>query len=198
MEFLINLNQTILLVLIVVYSIIFHEVAHGYTAYKLGDPTPKYEKRLTLNPLNHIDLFGTIVLPLFTYISFGAIFGWAKPVLYNLYNLKNPNKDSVYIALAGPLTNIFLIFFFIFLYKIYPLEIFLFGIRINLILALFNLIPIPPLDGSKIFLLKMSFEEYYFLEKYGIFIILIIFIFSGNILFNFINLIQKFIFSAIL
>ena len=98
----------IFIIFILLYSIILHEISHGYVAYQLGDPTAKYEGRLTLNPISHIDPIGTILLPTLTFFTAGFVFGWAKPVPYNPYNLKNPEKDSIYIALAGPLTNILL------------------------------------------------------------------------------------------
>lgn len=167
--------EIIIIFLILLYSIIFHEIAHGYVAYKLGDLTAKYEGRLSLNPLVHLDIFGTIILPLITLFTTGFIFGYAKPVPYNPYNLKNFKRDSIFIALAGPLTNIILVLFFSILYKIFFLDIFIYAVRINLILAIFNLLPIPPLDGSKLLLLKMSLVAYQNLELFG-FIVIFIFI----------------------
>jgi Zn-dependent protease len=187
--------EIIFMLLILLYSIILHEISHGYVADKLGDPTAKYEKRLTLNPISHIDPFGTILLPIIGFLTVGFIFGWAKPVPYNPYNLKNPKKDSIYIALAGPLTNILLALIFTFLYKIYPNEIFLFGLRINLVLSFFNLLPIPPLDGSKILLAKLPFVVYQELEAYGFFLIIIFLIFFFPYFSNFINLIENLVLS---
>ncbi len=187
--------ELILIFLILLYSIILHEISHGYVAYKLGDPTAKYEGRLTLNPISHIDFIGTILLPAITFLTSGFIFGWAKPVPYNPFNLKNPSRDSVLIALAGPLTNILLMTIFLFFYKIFPNEVFLFGIRINLILALFNLLPIPPLDGSKILLFKIPIENYLFLEMYGILFIFLFLSIFGNIFFFWINKIFYFLIS---
>lgn len=175
--------ETILIFLILLYAIIFHEVMHGYVAYRLGDPTAKYEGRLTLNPLSHLDPFGTIFLPILTFLTTGFIFGYAKPVPYNPYNLKNPQRDSIIIALAGPITNIVLALIFALIYKILfltqPLlffnlkEVLTFAVRINLLLAFFNLLPIPPLDGSKLLLAKIPFEIYQYLEIYGFFLIFI-------------------------
>lgn len=163
-----------------VYAIVFHEISHGYVAYLLGDPTAKYEGRLTLNPVSHIDPLGTLIVPLFSLMLGNFLFGWAKPVPYNPYNLKNPRTDSVIIALAGPLTNILLALFFTFLYHLFSflalesiMSILIYGIRINLVLAIFNLLPIPPLDGSKLLLFRMPLEVYQALESYGIFFILI-------------------------
>lgn len=173
--------ELILTILILIYSIILHEISHGYVAYKLGDLTAKYGGRLTLNPISHIDFFGTIVLPFLTFLMTGFVFGYAKPVPYNPYNLKNPQKDIILIALAGPLTNIILALFFSFLYKFFLtlqlanqfLPILIFGVRINLLFAIFNIVPIPPLDGSKLLLLKIPFAVYQYLEIYGFFLIFI-------------------------
>jgi Zn-dependent protease len=185
--------EIIFILFILLYSIILHEVSHGYVAYRLGDPTAKYEGRLSLNPISHIDPIGTILLPLLGFFTAGFIFGWAKPVPYNPYNLKNPQKDSIYIALAGPLTNIILVLIFTFLYKIYPSNVFLFGLRINLVLAFFNLLPIPPLDGSKILLTKIPLEIYQYLELYGFLLIIVFIIFFFPYFSNFIDLIQNFL-----
>lgn len=169
-----------LIIIILVYSIILHEVAHGYVAYRLGDPTAKYEGRLTLNPIAHIDPLGTIIVPLLAVWMGGFLFGWAKPVPYNPYNLKNPRTDSVLIALAGPLTNILLALLLSFSYHLFSSlipelisSVLVYAVRINLVLAIFNFLPIPPLDGSKLLLLKMPFEIYQTLELYGFFLILI-------------------------
>jgi Zn-dependent protease len=183
----------IFILIILLYSIILHEVSHGYVAYRLGDPTAKYEGRLTLNPISHLDPLGTILLPILTLYTAGFVFGWAKPVLYNPYNLKNPQKDSIYIALAGPLTNVLLALIFTLLYKIFPSAIFLFGLKINLVLAFFNLLPIPPLDGSKILLTKIPLEIYQYLELYGFLLIIIFIMFFFPYFSNFIDLIQNFL-----
>jgi Zn-dependent protease len=189
--------EIILIIFILLYSIILHEISHGYVAYKLGDPTAKYEGRLTLNPLSHIDPLGTIILPALTFLVSHFIFGWAKPVPYNPYNLKNPERDSILIALAGPLTNILLALFFVFLIKMNIFsnfqEVFLYGLRINLVLAFFNLLPIPPLDGSKVFLAKIPFEVYHYLEIYGFLFVLIFIYFFFTYFSNFIDLFQNFL-----
>lgn len=170
----------LLIIIILVYSIILHEVSHGYVAYRLGDPTAKYEGRLTLNPIAHIDPIGTLIVPLLSFGIGGFLFGWAKPVPYNPYNLRNPRTGSVLIALAGPLTNILLALLFAFLYRLSsPImpeiisSVLVYAVRINLVLAIFNFLPIPPLDGSKLLLLKISFETYQALELYGFFLILV-------------------------
>lgn len=183
--------ETLIILIILLYSIILHEISHGYVAFKLGDPTAKYEGRLTLNPIAHIDPIGTLLLPALSFLTSGFIFGWAKPVLYNPYNLKNPKKDSIYIALAGPFTNILLALLFTFLYQSTLFYPFLFALRINLILAFFNLLPIPPLDGSKLLLTKIPLEIYQYLEIYGFFLILIFIYFFYPYFSIFIDFVQK-------
>jgi Zn-dependent protease len=177
--------ETVLVILILIYSIILHEISHGYVAYKLGDPTAKYEGRLTLNPVSHIDPFGTVLIPFLTFIFSGFIFGWAKPVSYNPNFLKDPKKDSILIAIAGPLTNILIAILFSFFYALSLklgssslfTEVFDYAVRINLVLAFFNLLPFPPLDGSKIMLYFLPIELYAYLETLGLFLVFIFILF---------------------
>lgn len=158
-----NILEILFMFPAIIIAIIFHEFFHGYTAYKLGDNTPKDYGRLTLDPLKHIDLFGTIILPILLLITsnFRITFGWAKPVPINFYRFKRIRRDLILTSIAGPLANIVLAFIFglIFKFLIYPspklsvsyLNVFVqYGVIINIVLAIFNLIPIPPLDGSKI------------------------------------------------
>lgn len=141
---------------ILIFSIILHEVAHGYVADKLGDPTARYAGRLTLNPIPHIDVLGSIILPIISSLSPGGfLFGWAKPVPYNPYNLvRAPRWGEVIVAAAGPLTNFALVFIFAALARAIAdpvvVAICFIGVIVNIWLGFLNLIPIPPLDGSKV------------------------------------------------
>ncbi len=163
-----NLVILIFQFLVLIFSIMIHEVAHGVAALKLGDHTAERAGRLTLNPLKHIDPFGSIFLPLLLSIPalFGqptAIIGWAKPVPYDPRHLKNPERAAGLIALAGPATNILVAFIIGTLIRftiafVNPQIIILFSVivSLNLVLAIFNLLPIPPLDGSKVINLLLT------------------------------------------
>jgi Zn-dependent protease len=153
------MGAEIIIIIALILSIVLHEVAHGYAANWLGDPTARLSGRLTLNPLPHIDLLGSIIVPALLFITHaGFLFGWAKPVPYNPYNLKNQRWGEAIVAAAGPLTNMLLAVIFAILIRLSGT----FGLTgsfvslagyivfINLILAVLNLIPIPPLDGSKV------------------------------------------------
>jgi len=163
-------------------AVIIHEVAHGLMAYKLGDPTAKYAGRLTLNPLAHIDPFGTIILPIFLiFTNSPFVFGWAKPVPVNFAGLRNPKRDIALVGLAGPLANIVLAVIISILLKFYPFGILQDFMVLNLVLAVFNLIPIPPLDGSRVligFLPQRLAYKYILIEKFGIFIIFVMIYFG--------------------
>jgi Zn-dependent protease len=153
------MESAIVLIIILVFSIILHEVAHGYMADYLGDPTARYAGRLTLNPIPHIDLFGSIILPTLMVLSSSPImFGWAKPVPFNPYNLKRGGRwAEALVAFAGPATNMLLAVIFALILRFgffsgdaTATSIMGLIIYINVLLTLFNLIPIPPLDGSKV------------------------------------------------
>ena len=181
---------------ILLFSVIIHELAHGSVAYSLGDPTAKYAGRLTLNPIKHLDLFGSIILPLlllFLTAGQGPIFGWAKPVPINPYNLKDQKWGSIKVAAVGPLSNLLVALFFGLILRFSPesilvaapgfVIIFSFIVQINIILALFNLIPIPPLDGHWILLkfIPEKFEAFKnFLRQYGIVILVLLILFGGS------------------
>jgi len=161
------------------FSIIIHEVAHGWVAYRMGDPTAKWSGRLSLNPLKHLDPIGTLMLFLFG-------FGWAKPVPVNFNNISDTRKGLIFVSSAGILANILFAFFallFMRLFSTFPsgmpfilvYKVCQFVASINIILAALNLIPIPPLDGSKILMGLVSRRTQYFLarlEPYGFFIII--------------------------
>jgi Zn-dependent protease len=180
----------IILILIFLFSVILHEVSHGAMANLLGDPTAKMAGRLTLNPLKHLDPIGSVLLPLMLVIlQSHIIFGWARPVPINPFNLRDKKYGQAKVAIAGPAANILIALLFGLLIRVLPLGasgfwqnlgiIFSYICWINLLLALFNLIPIPPLDGSHILFtfLPRSFDNLkIFLFQYGFFI-LIFFIF---------------------
>jgi Zn-dependent protease len=184
---------TILSIIILIFSIIVHEIAHGFMADWLGDPTARLQGRLTLNPIKHIDPVGSIIVPLITSLS-GFTFGWAKPVIYNPYNLKNKRQGEFLIALAGPFSNLVIAaifgliirFNFVNALAMTPfLEICSYIVVINLVLAIFNLIPVPPLDGSKLlfaFLPNQYGKIRMTLEMYApIFILIVVFFLWGII-----------------
>jgi len=165
---------------ILLFSVILHEIAHGYVAYLYGDNTAKIRGRLTLDPRKHIDPIGTVLIPLMLYVGGSPVlFGWAKPVPIATYNLRDPRKDTVRVSLAGPLTNYSIAFIAVLLLKVAGQALLLkyiliSTIFINIILGTFNLIPVPPLDGSRFvaYFLKGKAAYYYqSLEKYGFLII---------------------------
>jgi len=185
----------ILIIIIFLFSVVIHEVAHGTMANILGDPTAKYAGRLTLNPLKHLDFFGSIIVPgilILTSMAVGGgiIFGWAKPVPINPYNFRDQKYGSAKTALAGPAANVLLALVFGLLIRFLPFGtdlfsqnlIFVFGfiVWINLLLAVFNLLPIPPLDGSHILFafLPQGMEKLkIILAQYGLFILLFVIFF---------------------
>lgn len=209
------LNEIILgafFFVILLFSVIIHEVSHGVSALWQGDTTAKYAGRLNLNPFNHIDIWGSIIVPILMYLSVGFAFGWAKPVPFNPYNLRNQKWGPALVALAGPASNITIAIIFAILARmtalpiaikmeiithatdfsaIAPLiagsleaiffEICVVVIFLNVLLAFFNLIPIPPLDGSKLLfaVLPIKIETMAMLEQFGfMFLLFFIFFFS--------------------
>lgn len=192
-------------VAILILSVVIHEVAHGYAALVLGDVTAKYAGRLSMNPLKHMDPFGSVILPLLmAWINPNFVFGWAKPVPYNPYNLGNKRWGELLVAIAGPISNILLailmgivVRFGVVLglpdafYDLAGLTV-----RINIYLAVFNMMPIPPLDGSKV--LFALFPESAdtlrnALERYGIFFLLVFIFFLSSILSPIVEVLTKLI-----
>ena len=172
--------EFLFIIAILIMSVVIHEVAHGYMALALGDTTAKHQGRLTLNPLSHLDPVGSFFVPLIGYLLGGFIIGWAKPVPFNPYNLRNARWGEALVAIAGPLSNICLALIFGLLIRFgSPTDLFggeslsllSFIVLINITLAFFNLVPIPPLDGSKILFsflpLKMQWLRLA-IERFGI------------------------------
>jgi len=190
--------STIFLIISLLLAISFHEAAHAWAANRLGDPTARIAGRLTLNPLAHLDPIGTLAL-IFIHI------GWGKPVPVNPNNLKHPSWYNFLIALSGPSVNLILALIAAvilhFTGNILTLADFLSTfIALNIILMVFNLLPIPPLDGSKIWHLVLSNQNYYALEQMGPFILLGVLVFSysfGGFLMNFIGATTQYIFNLI-
>jgi len=182
-----SMLEIIFIIVIIFLSVIVHEISHGYTAYWLGDPTAKMSGRLTLNPLKHLDPLGSIILPVLLYFFSLPVIGWAKPVPFNPYNLKAGKWGPAIVAASGPLSNILIAIFFAILIR---LNIFgsisftslsIVVVQLNLFLAIFNLVPIPPLDGSKVLFAFFTYKQKKiedFLERYGLFFI-IFFLFYG-------------------
>jgi Zn-dependent protease len=175
-------------ILILIFSVVVHEVSHGYAALMQGDVTAKYAGRLTLNPIKHLDPVGSVILPLLlSLIPGGLMFGWAKPVPYNPYNLRNKRWGEVIVAAAGPASNFIIagVFGLLIRYSQYLnlgksfVELSVIVVLTNVVLAIFNLMPIPPLDGSKILFglfPKQTLKLQQFFSKYSL-IFLLIFIF---------------------
>jgi len=183
-----DITNSLFFFAVLVPSAIMHEYMHGWVADQLGDPTARYAGRLTLNPAAHIDPWGSIGMPLLLLFASGGsfMFAYAKPVPYNPYNLKNQKWGAGLVAAAGPLSNFFLAFVFGLVFQFAPLSAALASlisiiVYANVLLGVFNLVPIPPLDGSKVlftFLPDSMWQLRQLLERYG-FVILLIFIFTA-------------------
>lgn len=189
------------LIPVLVFSMTLHELAHGTVAYRLGDPTAKLRGRLTINPLKHLDPLGTAMFFITAAIPGGFIFGWAKPIPVSPYYFKNRQRGMMWVGLAGPATNFVLaVIFAVVLNLLEPalnkngyISGYLFGagapsipwvftllflaMRVNVVLGVFNLIPIPPLDGSRVlggFLPRGAYERWVAIDRYGIIIIVLL------------------------
>lgn len=170
---------------ILLLSMMAHEVAHGYIAFRLGDPTAKHGGRLTANPIKHLDPVGTLMFVL-TYLFGGFIFGWAKPVPVNPYYFKNRQQGMMIVGLAGPLTNFAIaVLLALLINLLHPttsslfFDILYLAYQVNVVLGVFNLIPIPPLDGSRViggFMSRSTYARWVELDRYGIFFILLLFV----------------------
>ncbi|MBI5207124.1 MAG: site-2 protease family protein [Candidatus Firestonebacteria bacterium] len=181
-----DISLAVIQIPVLIFAVVIHESAHGWMADKCGDPTARILGRITLNPIPHIDLMGSVLLPLLLFISNSPfMIGYAKPVPVNFRNLRNPKRDAAFVGMAGPISNILIAFLsLIFLKILYSIELFrlrglilflISAFQINIVLAAFNLIPIPPLDGSRLMsaLLtdKLSYS-YSKLEPYGFVLIM--------------------------
>jgi Zn-dependent protease len=182
-------------------AIVLHELAHGIVADRMGDTTPRAMGRLTLNPVKHADPFGTVILPGLLLLPYlfgrgGAVFGYAKPMPVNPTNLRSPDRQMMTIALVGPLTNFVLAVFGALVFRFLGptggliADFLLIWITLNVILAVFNLLPIPPLDGSKVvarFLPPRAREVYRSLEAYGALFMLLIFFLLPGVIFGIVS-----------
>jgi Zn-dependent protease len=192
--------EFIFAIAILIMSVVAHEVMHGYVAYLLGDPTAKLSGRLTLNPIRHLDVMGSFIVPIMTYALGGVIFGWAKPVPYNPYNLRKGKWGPAIVAAAGPATNYSIAIIIGLLLRFSPalgiaspafVQITSLIVLVNIVLGTFNLVPIPPLDGSKVLFALLPYRLDYirhFIERYWLVGIGIFILFLWQFLFPIITL----------
>ncbi len=182
----------IFILIVLLFSIIIHEIAHGSVALSLGDPTAKDAGRLTLNPLKHLDLFGSVILPLFSFLLTGRVFGFAKPVPINSYNFRDQKTGILKVSIAGPAMNFLIAILFGLIVRFLTLPqslLILFSIIIiyNFALGIFNLVPIPPLDGYHVFFtfLPARWQRLkLFLQQYGFFILIFFLYFGIDLIFR--------------
>ncbi len=209
-----QLIQTIAIAAIpILFAITLHEAAHGYVARHFGDNTAYQQGRISLNPLRHIDPVGTILLPLLTLLLGGVLFGWAKPVPVNFSALRNPKKDMLWVAIAGPASNLLMALGWALLFKLSaasPENYFaeplmgmaVIGIKINIVLLVLNLLPLPPLDGGRVAVSLLPHRQAYQLsriEPYGMFILIFMAITPvlGWVLFPLVSFFEKSIFFMV-
>jgi Zn-dependent protease len=185
-----NLLTLSIWVIPLLFAITLHEVAHGWTAWLLGDPTAAELGRLSLNPIKHIDPIGTVLVPIIMLLVLGFAFGWAKPVPVDMHRLRDPKKDMALVALAGPMANLFMALIWASIAKFsmmltgevnWMTAVGLVGIFINLILMILNLLPLPPLDGGRVLAGVLPDRMAYLLgriEPFGLLVILSLFAFG--------------------
>jgi Zn-dependent protease len=203
--------EIIFVIIILIFSVVIHEVAHGNVANQLGDPTAKYAGRLTLNPLAHLDPVGSLLVPLFLFMVTGGrfVFAMAKPVPINPFNFRDKKFGEVRVAIAGATANFVLALIFGLIIRFTPgyvgpigsaiYVMFQWVVFINLLLAVFNLVPIPPLDGSHVlfaFLPASQTEFKLFLQRWGLFILLFFIFFLSRFLFPIIQFLYQLIVGA--
>jgi Zn-dependent protease len=178
--------EVIFSIAVLIFSVVIHEISHGYVAYFLGDPTAKYAGRLSINPIKHSEFIGSILVPFITSLA-GFAFGWAKPVPFNPYNLRAKKWGEAIVAIAGPLSNLFIAVVFSLVFRFVDLSLFNEAtvymlsviVLVNISLAIFNLVPIPPLDGSRILGSLLPYQFRYIQDKLeqNAFILILIFVF---------------------
>ena len=176
------LTAFVMFIIPMLFAITLHEAAHAYIAKLRGDKTAYLMGRVTLNPIKHIDILGTIILPTAMFLlGTGFLFGWAKPVPVNFNNLKKPRQDMILVAIAGPLANFIMAIIWFLLWKFVPNfgfhQMAQFGVILNLMLMVFNLLPIPPLDGSRVISALLPYKaalQYNRLERWGFLIVLLL------------------------
>jgi Zn-dependent protease len=209
-----QLVQTIAIAAIpILFAITLHEAAHGYAARMFGDNTAYLEGRISLNPIRHIDPVGTVLLPILTLVLGGVLFGWAKPVPVNFGALRNPKKDMLWVAIAGPASNLVMAIAWAILFKIassFPesyfavpmMDMAAIGIKINIVLMVLNLIPLPPLDGGRVAISLLPHRQSYQLSKiepYGMMILIVLAISPvlGWVLYPLVRLVQQILFFMV-